>query len=168
MPLYYVTGNITRPIGEGSKVIAHICNDLGQWDRSFVTALSRQWKRPERAYHRWYLDGEYKIQSTRNVSTLVSIPFRLGETQIVYLEPGLFVANMLAEHKKHTFQKLPLQHDILEECLTRLYYEAHDLHASVHMPRLGAELPNGKWRDIEPIVRRALVQPGVDVYVYDH
>ena len=46
----YVIGDATRPIGEGTKLIIHISNDLGGWGRGFVLALSRRWDAPEKVY----------------------------------------------------------------------------------------------------------------------
>ena len=40
----YVTGDATRPEGEGPKIIVHICNDIGAWGRGFVLALSKRFK----------------------------------------------------------------------------------------------------------------------------
>jgi len=32
----YLVGDATQPQGEGVKVIAHICNDIGAWGAGFV------------------------------------------------------------------------------------------------------------------------------------
>ncbi len=50
----YVSGDATRPVGDGCKVIVHICNDRGGWGKGFVLALSKRWKQPEAAYRNWY------------------------------------------------------------------------------------------------------------------
>ncbi|RYD76612.1 MAG: Appr-1-p processing protein, partial [Verrucomicrobiaceae bacterium] len=46
MAIHYVTGDATRPEGDGARVICHVCNDIGGWGRGFVTALSKRWKGP--------------------------------------------------------------------------------------------------------------------------
>jgi hypothetical protein len=38
--LRLVTGDATTPTGEGNKIIAHICNDIGGWGKGFVVAIS--------------------------------------------------------------------------------------------------------------------------------
>ncbi|MEO1228615.1 MAG: hypothetical protein AAFZ18_06900 [Myxococcota bacterium] len=43
----------TAPVGEGPKVIVHICNDTGGWGRGFVVGLSKRWSAPEAVYRRW-------------------------------------------------------------------------------------------------------------------
>jgi len=44
---------------------------------------------------------------------------------------------------------------------------AIELHASVHMPRIGCGLAGGRWDRIEPLIDTALCQRGVPVTVYD-
>ena len=46
MPIQYRTGDATRPEGDGPKIIAHICNDVGAWGKGFVLALSKRWNTP--------------------------------------------------------------------------------------------------------------------------
>ncbi len=38
----YVTGDATRPVGDGDKIIVHVCNDIGGLGRGFVAALSKR------------------------------------------------------------------------------------------------------------------------------
>lgn len=61
-----------------SKVITHICNDIGGWGKGFVLALSKKWKMPEEAYRQWYKSQE---------------EFTLGAVQFVNVENELYVAN---------------------------------------------------------------------------
>lgn len=46
----YVTGDATKPQGDGIKIIAHICNNRKGWGKGFVLAISRRWAEPERIY----------------------------------------------------------------------------------------------------------------------
>ena len=54
MEIKYIKGDATRPIGDGSKLILHICNDVGAWGSGFVVALSKRWKEPEQKYRELY------------------------------------------------------------------------------------------------------------------
>lgn len=62
----------------GEKAIKSLCtcNDIGGWGKGFVTALSKKWKEPERAYREWYKSGEN---------------FGLGEVQSVEVEENLWM-----------------------------------------------------------------------------
>jgi hypothetical protein len=43
MPLIYLKGDATKPIGAGNRIITHCCNDRGFWNAGFVRALSSRW-----------------------------------------------------------------------------------------------------------------------------
>jgi hypothetical protein len=46
LPISYLKGDATNPLGQGTKAIAHICNSTGSWGKGFVLALSKRWKKP--------------------------------------------------------------------------------------------------------------------------
>jgi hypothetical protein len=39
-PIEYRTGNAAAPQAAGPKIVAHVCNDQGQWGKGFVLAVS--------------------------------------------------------------------------------------------------------------------------------
>jgi hypothetical protein len=39
MEIRNLTGDATRPIGRGNKIIAHVCNDQGRRGKGFVMAI---------------------------------------------------------------------------------------------------------------------------------
>lgn len=153
--LTYLTGDATQPIGNGPQIIAHVCNDVGVWGAGFVLALSKRWPKPEAQYRMWHRHrGEF--------------PFDLGRIQLVNVEPGLVVANMIAQRGVGSSDGVPpIRYDAVETCLYKVAKAAADADASVHMPRIGCGLAGGRWEDIEPIVKRTLCANGVRVYVYD-
>ena len=61
----------------------------------------------------------------------------------------------------------PIRYGALEICLHKLAERALALGATVHMPRIGCGLAGGSWDQVEPIVRKMLVDRGVSVVVYD-
>ena len=42
MPIQFITGDATAPIGKGNRIIAHVCNDIGAWGAGFVLAISKR------------------------------------------------------------------------------------------------------------------------------
>jgi O-acetyl-ADP-ribose deacetylase (regulator of RNase III) len=150
-----VRGDATSPQAKGPKIIAHVCNDLGGWGRGFVLAISRRWPEPERDYRQWHRGR------ARN-------DFGLGAVRLVPVRPGLWVANMVAQHGIRTGSNgPPIRYPAVEACLTTVAAQALRLEASVHMPRIGCGLAGGRWELIEPIVVRTLCDAGVAVTVYD-
>lgn len=150
----YVKGDATRPLGDGHKIIAHICNDVGAWGSGFVISLSKRWSKPEREFRRNYeLNG----------------PPELGFVQLVPVASNITVANMVAQHgvgiSRHG--KPPIRYDALRECLQQVGDAAAAEAASIHMPRIGCSLSGGQWRLVEPIIQEELCDRGIQVTVYD-
>ncbi|MFF6803009.1 macro domain-containing protein [Streptomyces sp. NPDC012616] len=152
----YARGDATVPSVKGVKVIAHVCNDIGGWGKGFVLALSRRWPEPETAYRAWHRER-------------ASNDFGLGALQLVQVEPYVWVANMIGQRGVRTGSKgVPVRYEAIDAALARLAGPARELHASVHMPRIGCGLAGGKWSRVAPLVSERLVRRGVAVTVYDH
>jgi O-acetyl-ADP-ribose deacetylase (regulator of RNase III) len=147
----YVQGDATSPIGEGIKIIAHICNDVGAWGAGFVLAISSRWVEPEQRYHVWHSNQSFK----------------LGNIQVVKVNDDTYVANMIAQHGVGFYQGPPIRYPALRQCLMKLYRESRRMEASVHMPRIGCGLAGGEWDKVKEIIYDELVDKGVEVTVYD-
>jgi O-acetyl-ADP-ribose deacetylase (regulator of RNase III) len=153
--IHYHVGDATAPIGEGNKIIVHICNDIGGWGAGFVVALSRRWAGPEEEYRKWHA-GRGKND------------FVLGAVQFVQVAPRLWVANMIGQHlTSSTAEGPPIRYDAVEKCLAKVAVKARELNATVHMPRIGCGLAGGTWERIEPLIQRTLVDAEIDAHVYD-
>jgi O-acetyl-ADP-ribose deacetylase (regulator of RNase III) len=151
----YLKGDATRPQGEGGKIIVHVCNDLGGWGKGFVVALSKRWPQPEASYRSWH-----KARATND--------FALGAVQFVEVEERLWVANLIGQRDLRPKGGVPpVRYDAIAAGLEKVAAFALDHQASVHMPRIGCGLAGGKWEQMEPIIKRGLVERGVDASVYD-
>lgn len=151
----YVTGDATEPGGSGTRIICHICNDIGGWGAGFVLAISRRWPDPEAEYYEWYRDRAEN-------------DFGLGAIQMVQVEDEIWVANMVGqEDVRPGLYGPPIRYWAVEKCLAKLAEQATAMDASVHMPRIGCGLAGGTWDGIEPIIERTLVRHKVPVTVYD-
>lgn len=154
MSITYLNGDATRPIGSDSKIIVHICNDIGLWGKGFVLAISKRWKIPEKKYREWY-------QSKEN--------FSLGEIQMIKVESDIWVANMICQEGiyKNKNDIPPIRYDAVSKALAQVHDFAYDNNAIVHMPRIGCGLAGGNWIMIEEIIQDKLCVNGIDVFVYD-
>ena len=151
--IQYLTGDATSPKKEGYKIIAHICNDVGGWGKGFVMALSNRWKAPEMEYREWYR-RDHRLA--------------LGEIQMVEVEEGLAVANMIGQKGiRPTQEGPPIRYEAVEQCLRSLAVEASARNATVHIPRIGCGLAGGKWESIEPLIIKCLIDKDINVFVYD-
>jgi O-acetyl-ADP-ribose deacetylase (regulator of RNase III) len=149
MNIHYINGDATRPRGEGTKIICHICNDKGRWGAGFVLAVSKRWNEPEQMYR------------STNVQDL-----QLGNVQVCEVEDDIMVANMIAQHDTVPGPngEAPIRYGALRACLAAVNDLAYQINATLHMPRIGCGLAGGKWEDVEKIIKDVA---SVNVYVYD-
>lgn len=151
----YTVGDATAPEGDGLKIIAHVCNDIGAWGAGFVLALSRRWKKPEESYRQ--MSDEDRT---------------LGNVRLIGVEDDIIVANMIAQKgigpaKDGT---PPIRYHALRMALKGLNEVAIELgmnqhrRVSLHMPRIGCGLAGGDWSEVEQIIRECTTIP---VVVYD-
>jgi O-acetyl-ADP-ribose deacetylase (regulator of RNase III) len=148
--IQYITGDATTPIGQGNKIIAHVCNDVGAWGAGFVLAISKRWPQPRAEY----------------MKDKVAQSLKLGTVNLVRVQRAIWVANMVAQRDIRWRDGVPpIRYDALLECLKTLGFHAHQLNAMIHMPRIGCGLAGGKWEMVEPLLRDTL--PGTQIFVYD-
>ena len=154
MTIQFVQGDATAPAGDGTKMIVHVCNDVGKWGKGFVLAVSRRWNEPERLYK-----ASFKAPS----------PPALGDVQFVPVEPLVIVANLIGQHGIATraSKTPPVRYEAIAAGLAKVAEHALAIGASVHMPRIGCGLAGGDWSMIEPIIAKTLIESGVAVTVYD-
>ena len=153
MEIKYVKGDATKPIGDGQKIIAHICNDANKWGSGFVMAVSGRWSKPKTEYHRWAQEQD---------------GFDLGEVQFVRVEDDIQIANMIGQHGVGMQDGPPIRYDAVMVCLAKVATRAVSDNSSVHMPRIGCQRAGGRWDHIEPIIKDTLCSKGVAVIVYDY
>jgi O-acetyl-ADP-ribose deacetylase (regulator of RNase III) len=151
--LFFVKGDATNPIGDGSKIIAHICNDVGGWGEGFVLSISKKWIKPQESYNEWFNSKEN---------------FVLGEVKFVDVQKDIIVANMIAQRDIKPLNGVPpIRYDALRECLIKVADFALQNNSSVHMPRIGCKLAGGEWKKVELIIKQTILSVEVKVFVYD-
>lgn len=143
----YVKGDATQPIGDGNKIIVHICNDIGAWGAGFVMAISKKWYAPELAYRK---KKEYK----------------LGTVDFIRVEDDIIIANMIGQHGvgKDENNNPPIRYDALRKALIEVNNHAILTGSSIHAPRFGAGLSGGDWNIIEQIIKEVITVP---ITIYD-
>lgn len=154
----YLKGDATNPIGDGKKIICHICNNIGGWGAGFVLALSKKWSEPEARYRAWYKSQDQS--------------FKLGNVQFVVVEEDIVIANMIGQHLTYPIIDKdgktvpPIRYNSLEVCLNKVADYAKENNCSVHMPKIGAGLAGGDWNRIESLINKCLVEKDIPTYVY--
>ena len=147
-------GDATTPIGDGIKLIVHVCNDIGAWGAGFVMALSAKWASPEDEFRR--------IPAKKR---------KLGYVQYIPVGEDKFVVNMIAQHniRPNEFGVPPVRYEAVGTCLKKAADFAKSLDdgnrkVSIHMPRIGCGLAGGEWSIMEKVIEDAVGDTEVVVY----
>ena len=148
--IIYCEGDATRPIGDGHKLIVHVCNNRGGWGAGFTGALSKRWTMPEMEYRAW--------------ARSQAPSFSLNNIQVVGVEPDITVVNMIAQ-EGYGHDGVFVVYEALRYCLEQVAWQVVERDCSVHMPRIGCGLAGGHWNRVEPIIHETLKE--VRVFVYD-
>ena len=176
MPIKFIKGDATNPNDNGTKIIVHICNDVGGWGKGFVMAISKKWKQPEIEYRNWFKNNKLEPTDKVEFERLESRDkysnekkFELGNVQFVKATDDIWVANMIAQRdiKPDKDGLPPIRYSFVSECLERVRHFAKRQNASVHMPRIGCGLAGGQWTEIEEIVNSELIAHEIATTVYD-
>lgn len=154
--IHYRRGDATYPVGEGNKIIVHICNDMGHWGGGFTGAVSHRWFKPEIAYRHFHI-----LHDTDE-------PLELGTIQVVKVEHDIWVVNLIGQHGTRGVAVPPIRYAAVRTGLLRVARQASNRNASVHMPRIGCGLAGGNWDQIEPLICEALIRQDIAVTVYDN
>jgi O-acetyl-ADP-ribose deacetylase (regulator of RNase III) len=151
----FIEGDATDPVGDGQKMIVHICNDIGKWGKGFVLAVSRRWKEPEQVYRESFRTSSHPA---------------LGDVQFVRVSDSITVANIIGQHGIGTASDgtPPVRYEAIRAGLQKVAAQARAESASVHMPRIGCGLAGGEWSRVESIIAETLVKNSVAVTVYDY
>lgn len=158
MVIRYEVGDATQPVGGGPKVVLHCVNDIGKWGSGFVLALDARWPIAGRRYRQW----------SHSQSGPGDPPFHLGAVQLVQVEPELWVANMVGQHRTIAEgEKTPIRYEAFTMGFRTVAAFCREHRASVHAPRLGAGLARGDWTRIAALLERELVERRVPVTIYD-
>lgn len=147
----YVKGDATAPVGDGQKIIVHVCNNIGAWGAGFVLAVSKKWKQPEEYY--------------RSLKT-----YNLGESYLIRVEDDITICNLIGQENIRSSNPNsipPVRYVAIEKGLKDLAEMIKNIpEYSVHMPMIGSGLAGGNWRIIERIIEVTLCDAGIPVTVY--
>lgn len=146
--IHYVKGDATDPKTPGTKILAHVCNDLGLWGKGFVMSVSARYPQCKDDYLSW--------------------PYGYNQGEVIFtkISEEFYIAHMIAQRGiKSYVNPIPLLYTSLKRCLLRVANFAKGMKKpSIHMPYIGCGLAGGSWEFVEPIVDEACMS--LPVYVY--
>lgn len=136
-----IQGDVTAPGPEGTRIIAHICNNVRQWHDPVAQAISERWPEPEASFYRH-----------ANL---------LGTIKVVTVDESLLVANLFGQDGEDP-GRLPME--AAEYCFRTLAHFARMYDASVHLARSPGILAR-QWDNVSEVIDQTFA--GVDLYIYD-
>jgi hypothetical protein len=182
----YVKGNLFEllPQDNCSKIIPHVCNDIGGWGSGFVVPLGKKWPHAEASYREWHSRGftcspvglSKDLAIEGYIRPVVS--FMLGEVQFVQVEQlpesGMIeVANMIGQHETIATNPKPIRYAALAKAMWLVDWRAKQLKsetsppAEIHCPKFGSGLAGGNWEFIEELIKEIWADLSVTIYYID-
>lgn len=150
--LTVVKGDATEPIGEGIKIIPHVCNDRHRFGAGFVLALKQKWPEVETVYREMFENEKGE----------------LGEISIKQVEDNIYVVNMIAQHGTGEYEGKPIRYGSLAFCMEKVGILAKRLKgSSIHAPKFGCGLAGGDFRIVKNLIKLLWLDEGIDVTIYE-
>lgn len=158
--LQYKKGDLFANLPTDKNVmIPHVCNDINDWGSGFVLAINGYSMKPKEEYHRFMEN----MKKCGNASTL-------GITNIVRLEDGNAVANMVAQHSHiQKGEDHPLRYFALMECMrqVRAAMGGKRCIKDIYCPKFGSDRARGSWDAIERMIIECWLDKGINVTVFE-
>ncbi|KAH6575311.1 hypothetical protein BASA61_002687 [Batrachochytrium salamandrivorans] len=156
MQLMYASGDVTYPQthSDGVAIIVHVVDNSGIWPNLGVFRSISTLSPAIREY--------YEKSSRDTIRTL-----SMGSAHLVPVpeRPKLLVALIVAQTAT-TRDRINI--NAFESGLIKIAQAAIRLRASVHLPRIGHNLPHVSWYTVERIIAKILPRRGVLTTIYYH
>lgn len=164
----YKQGDVTKADEKGLKALCHIVNSRNSFASGVVVSIAKKWPHVKRMYHDWYQSTVYNDEINDE-----TVPFELGEIQIIKADDETYVINMLA-------QKLggdnlcgeylpPIRLEAVKECIMRVadFIKKSTDPITLTVPKFGSLRAGGNFdRDILPLIEKYWGELDVVIYEY--
>ncbi|XDV35684.1 hypothetical protein PO909_005580 [Leuciscus waleckii] len=155
----YVLGDVTRPqTDREDAIIVHCVDDSGYWGRGgLFTALELRSDEPRKQYE---LAGDMKDLELGNV-----LLFPIDDKQS-RLSGRDYLALIVAQQRDKANKLSGIRLTALDEGLKKIYKDAKQKKASVHLPRIGHSTKGFNWYGTERLIRKHLATKGISTSIY--
>lgn len=138
--LAFVRGDVTKPRGQGVRVIGHVVNNRSRsWRGARLSnTLLSLYPGAHEEYERWVAKGSQT----------------LGGTHLVRAAEDLWICSMVAQEGYGRSSKPRLRYGALEKSLGELSAHARALGGTIHLPLLGTGQGRGEW----PLVKQLIYE----------
>jgi O-acetyl-ADP-ribose deacetylase (regulator of RNase III) len=151
--------NYLQNFQDQPTILVHVCNDLGIMGGGIALTIRQKFPKVYRLYSEWHQKEVHKGKKF--------LP--LGETQFVYINPVLDIANMIGQHGiTGTFNsKPPIRYEAVENCLEQVAKVCKIKKAQMIGPKFGAGLAGGDWNIIEKLIQNKLCKQNIPVIIFE-
>ncbi|XP_051561906.1 chromodomain-helicase-DNA-binding protein 1-like [Myxocyprinus asiaticus] len=155
----YVLGDVTHPQADREDaIIVHCVDDSGHWGRGgLFTALEIRSDEPRKQYE---LAGDMKDLELGNV-----LLFPIDDKQS-RLSGRDYLALIVAQQRDKANILSGIRLTALDEGLKKIFRDAKQKKASVHLPRIGHSTKGFNWYGTERLIRKHLASRGISTSIY--
>uniref|UniRef100_A0A673KJY0 Chromodomain-helicase-DNA-binding protein 1-like n=1 Tax=Sinocyclocheilus rhinocerous TaxID=307959 RepID=A0A673KJY0_9TELE len=155
----YVLGDVTHPQADrGDATIVHCVDDSGYWGRGgLFTALELRSDEPKKQYE---LAGVMEDLELGNV-----LLFPIDDKQS-RLSGRDYLALIVAQQRDKANNLSGIRLTTLDEGLKKIYRDAKQKKASVHLPRIGHSTKGFNWYGTERLIRKHLATKGISTFIF--
>ena len=148
-----IKGDVTEPIGDGNKIIAHCTNNLFVMGSGVAFSIKKKWVKVYAQYKDWRKQNP-----------------QLGDVQFVKVTPDIAVANILGQDGIGMKDGIaPVRYDAMEKGFKKVAEVAKKFNASVHLPyKIASDRAGGEWSIIEEMIKKTLCEQDVEVIIYEY
>ena len=151
--IQFVTGDATKPRGNGPLILAHIVNDATpNWGAGFGKVVQQKWPSVQRRFRDAWFHSSRK---------------HLGDVFFSDADPQLTICQMVCQQGYGSSDRPRIRYAALRDCLTALRNQALGQKASIHMPRIGTGEAGGSWALICALIDEVLCAAGLSVTIYE-
>lgn len=151
-------GDVTSPIGDGKKIIAHSCNNIGGFGSGIAGCLAKKWPIAREKYLEWF-NSDYN--------------FELGEIMLFKVTEDIAVCHIIGQKgigslEIDGIEIRPVKYDAILEGLARLRNRIKKIEGkvSVHLPLLGAALGGGTIDETYLTIHKVFGNSDVECVIY--
>ncbi|KTF84994.1 hypothetical protein cypCar_00021035 [Cyprinus carpio] len=157
--IHYVLGDVTHPQADREDaIIVHCVDDSGHWGRGgLFTALELRSDEPKKQYQ---LAGDMEDLELGNV-----LLFPIDDKQS-RLSGRDYLALIVAQQRDKANNLSGIRLTALDEGLKKIYRDAKQKNASVHLPRIGHSTKGFNWYGTERLIRKHLATKGISTFIY--
>ncbi|XP_048055223.1 chromodomain-helicase-DNA-binding protein 1-like [Megalobrama amblycephala] len=155
----YVLGDVTHPQADREDaIIVHCVDDSGHWGRGgLFTALELRSDEPRKQYE---LAGDMNDLELGNV-----LLFPIDDKQS-RLSGRDYLALIVAQQRDKANKLSGIRLTALDEGLKKIYRDAKQKKASVHLPRIGHSTKGFNWYGTERLIHKHLATKGISTSIY--